>query len=251
MLEFVKNYITTRNFTRGNNRDIKYIVIHYVGAYSNAYANARYFKSVYRGASAHYFVDENEIYRVVEDKDIAWHCGAKYYKHLHCRNSNSIGIEMCCFNNNGTMDVSEKVIERTIELTKELMKKYNIPITNVIRHYDVTGKACPKPFITNQSRWIDFKDELQSSLRDGSFKVGQKVLVNIPVVIAYQPSKESNQKSLVDSNNYQFWIMNSVIDNNRVYGLADIVRHEYDDVYYVKIFDDYFYCKSGYMSDKY
>ena len=37
----------------------------------------------------------------------------KYYKHLKCRNSNSIGIEMCCYRKaDGTLDVSEKVEER-------------------------------------------------------------------------------------------------------------------------------------------
>ena len=45
------------------------------------------------GASAHYFVDENSVYQSVEDKNIAWHCGAKKYKHSTCRNS--IGVELC------------------------------------------------------------------------------------------------------------------------------------------------------------
>lgn len=156
----IKSYFTTRNYTNSNNRKIEYIVIHYVGAVSSALNNAKYFKSTYRGASAHYFVDEKEIYQVVREKDIAWHCGANTYKHSKCRNTNSIGIEMCCFNSNGKIDVSETVVARTIELTKELMAKYNIPVENVLRHYDITGKNCPAPFVSDPARWNDFRSKL-------------------------------------------------------------------------------------------
>ena len=128
-----------------------------------------YFKNVNRNASANYFVDDNEIYRVVKDSDRAWHCGDKlkqgdggsYYR--KCINSNSIGIEMCCYNNNGTLDVSEKTIANTIDLVKELMAKYNISVENVIRHYDVTNKICPEPFVKSTARWLDFKNRLVES----------------------------------------------------------------------------------------
>ena len=158
----IKTQLTTVNRTKMTNKQNKYIVIHYVGAVSTAKANADYFHSVNRQASAHYFVDENEIWQVVKEGDSSWHCGTtgKYYN--ECRNSNSIGIEMCCYNNNGVLDISEKVISKTIELTKELMKKYNIPIENVVRHYDVTHKICPAPFVNNESRWNDFKERLVS-----------------------------------------------------------------------------------------
>lgn len=157
----IKTKLTQVNRTVMTNKQNKYIVIHYVGAVSSAKANADYFYSVNRQASAHYFVDENEIWQVVKEGDRAWHCGTNgTYYHPECRNSNSIGIEMCCYNNNGTLDISEKVIEKTIELTKELMAKYNIPVENVIRHYDVTHKCCPAPFVNNESRWNDFKSRL-------------------------------------------------------------------------------------------
>ena len=156
----IKTKLTTVNRTVMSNKQNKYIVIHYVGSVSSAKANADYFYSVNRQASAHYFVDENEIYQVVSEKDSAWHCGTNRTYYKDCRNSNSIGIEMCCFNNNGTLDIKEEVVNRTIELTKELMKKYNIPVDNVIRHYDVTHKCCPAPFVNNSSRWNDFKSRL-------------------------------------------------------------------------------------------
>ena len=157
----IKTKLTQVNRTVMTNKQNKYIVIHYVGAVSSAKANADYFYSVNRQASAHYFIDENEIWQVVKEGDRAWHCGTtgKYY-HPECRNTNSIGIEMCCYNNNGTIDIKEEVVNKTIELTKELMAKYNIPVENVIRHYDVTHKICPAPFVNNESRWNEFKSRL-------------------------------------------------------------------------------------------
>lgn len=159
----INKLLTTVNFNNTNNVGrIKYIVIHYVGALGGAKANCEYFKSVNRNSSAHYFVGhEGEVWQCVEDADVAWHCGAKSYKHSTCRNSNSIGIEMCVRkNSNGVWYFEDATVASTIELTKELMAKYNIPIENVIRHYDVTGKTCPEPYVRNENEWKAFKNAL-------------------------------------------------------------------------------------------
>lgn len=160
----IKERLTNTNYWAGNGsgqaKVNEYIVIHYVGAVSSAENNARYFENEYRGASAHYFVDENEIYRVVKDSDSAWHCGGDAY-YCGARNTNSIGIEMCCYwDANGQLNVSDSIVARTIELTKELMAKYNIKPDHVVRHYDVTRKCCPAPFVNNPSRWDDFKSRI-------------------------------------------------------------------------------------------
>lgn len=154
--------ITNINRTSSTNRKIEYLVIHYVGAVSTARNNSAYFKNIYRGASAHYFVDDNEIVQVVEDTDIAWHCGNDIY-YNGARNSNSLSIEMCCYKmDNGNLNVTEKTESNTVELAKELIKKYNIPINNVVRHYDVTRKNCPAPMVDSEERWKKFKNKLQS-----------------------------------------------------------------------------------------
>jgi N-acetylmuramoyl-L-alanine amidase len=241
----IKVNLTTRNYTKGNNKKNDFIVVHYVGAVSSAKANSNYFKSVYRGASAHYFVDENDIYQVVKESDIAWHCGASYYKHISCRNSNSIGIEMCCYNNNGKIDASEKVVERTAELVKELMKKYNIPIENVLRHYDVTGKNCPAPFVENSKRWIEFKEKLQAQT-SSKYSAGQFVEVNMPIQIAY----DGGERVIVDDENgNQFWCNKSVISyGNRLYARAQICFANGQN-YIVQVFNDQFWCKEEYMKE--
>lgn len=130
----IEKLLTPYNFTNANNVGrIKYIVIHYVGALGGAWANCHYYASKYLGASAHYFVGfEGEIWQSVEDEDIAWHCGAKSYKHAECRNSNSIGIELCVRNKGSQADTSkdwyfeDATVTSAIELTQYLMKKYNV-----------------------------------------------------------------------------------------------------------------------------
>ena len=143
---------------------IKFIILHYVGAVSTAKNNAEYFYDKYRGASAHYFVDDKEIWQVVEDNDAAWAIGAnKYY--TDARNSNSISVEMCCYYmKNGNINVAKEVEEKAVELVKMLMKKYNIDVEHVIRHYDATRKNCPAPFVSDTERWNNFKKKLQGEV---------------------------------------------------------------------------------------
>lgn len=165
-----RQYITKINFTDKNNTArIKYIVIHYFGGLSTAKNLAAYWAREYAGASAHYVVGhEGEVFQIVEDDDVAWHCGTSgTYKHPTCRNSNSIGIEMAVKKKNtGTQNATDKdwyftqeTVAATVELTRQLMQKYNIPAENVIRHYDVTGKICPNPYYYNlfESTWQTFK----------------------------------------------------------------------------------------------
>ena len=52
-----------------------------------------------------------------------------------------------------------------IQSVKDLMNKYNIKSTNVIRHYDVCGKLCPEPWVRNSNEWIDFKNKLTSEVK--------------------------------------------------------------------------------------
>lgn len=162
----INKLISKYNFNPGSVSRIKYIVIHYCGAVGTAKNNADYFAGGDRGASAHYFVGyEGEVWQSVEDANVAWHCGAKKYQHPECRNANSIGIELCTKTTGSTKKADENwyfedaTVSSAIELTKELMKKYNVPADHVIRHYDVTGKVCPAPYVFNTGKhtWDQFK----------------------------------------------------------------------------------------------
>lgn len=135
------------NHTKGRGgNSIKYIIVHYTSgkntAAGAALANCKYFGRVSAGASAHYFIDSGyTIWQSVSDGNTAWHAGN------WSMNQKSIGIEVCSA---GVFTKSE--IARLKWLVQRLMKKYNIPASRVIRHYDVTGKKCPAYYV-NVARW--------------------------------------------------------------------------------------------------
>ena len=155
----IKRKISPYNHYEGNK--IEYIVIHYTGNINDtAKNNANYFNERNRGASAHYFVDDNEIYQVVEDYNGAWHVGDGHNRY-GINNKNSIGIEMC-----GTDGgkISEKTVLNTLELTKYLMKKHSVNENHIVRHYDASRKDCPSAFHANNwARWWDFKKRLSNT----------------------------------------------------------------------------------------
>ncbi len=178
MKEIIK-MLTPNNFNAGDESRIKYIVIHYTGAAGSARNQCKYFME-YRGASAHYFVDFNgDIYQSIEDKNVAWHCGAKVYKHPECRNANSIGIELCVRTKGGKSADSndwyfeEATVESAAELTQYLMNKYHIAPDHIIRHYDVTGKVCPNPFVKDEEQWHRFRS-LLGAIPDGWQAAGKQ-----------------------------------------------------------------------------
>lgn len=195
----IKNCNKTNYTASQSNRTIKYIVIHYTGnAKDTAAGNASYFannKNI--GASAHFFVDDNEIYQSVAPKDIAWHCGTKgTYYHPVCRNINSIGIEMSCSQN---YKVSEKTKQNTINFVKELMIKYNIPSSNVIRHYDVTHKSCPAQMAgQNNAEWLEFKKQLSGDEENMTQEQFNKMFDNYLAQMAKEEPTAGWGKEAVD-----------------------------------------------------
>lgn len=166
----INKLLTKINFNKLANRKIKYIVIHYTANKGDtAVNNCKYFEKVNRNSSAHYFVDDNSIWQCVEDSDVAWHCGVDYSNGKapywnKCTNNNSIGIEMCSDYIANRYYISDATQQLTIELVKELMQKYNIPADNVIRHFDVTFKECPQPFVQQDyNQWVLFKQKIASN----------------------------------------------------------------------------------------
>lgn len=174
--------LTTINKTVTDGRTIKYIVIHYTGNTTDlAKSNANYFRNINRGASAHYFVDKTTVYQVVEDKDVAWAVGRNYGSNNLfgiVTNNNSISIEMC----SNDSAIADETFNNTIILTKELMEKYDIPVSNIFRHYDVCSKKCPGwngwgTGVGGSELWDKFKNSLTttSNSTTNKYSVGQKV----------------------------------------------------------------------------
>ena len=146
------------NYQPGRTQPIEYIVVHYTANKGDtAKNNVDYFARTVTGTSAHYFVDRNAVMQSVDEGDTAWHCGSDHPRHPYCRNSNSIGIEMC----DSVDGVPEDVRRLTVSLVQELMSRYGLDSSHVLRHYDVTGKKCPAPWVDNPAEWMEFKKMLE------------------------------------------------------------------------------------------
>lgn len=157
---------STANYNNSASRSVAYVVMHYTGNPSDtAQANANYFQTGSREASAHLFVDDTSIYQSVELRDSAWHCGANTYYHNACRNTNSIGIEMCT---SGNYLISDKTKENGAYICKMLGITASQVDTYVLRHYDVTQKPCPAQMVINPAEWTAFKAMVKNILNSGT-----------------------------------------------------------------------------------
>lgn len=176
-------------------RTIKYIAIHFTAGSSSKPGKAREIKHVFetRKASADFAVDDAEMVQFNPDPKnyYCWSVGDKKAAHVNVpdgRNINTISIEICSTLQKGTSlaqanhsgwSYTDKAIDNAIKLTKILMKKFNIPVDRVVRHYDISGKLCPgiigwndgqlydingKPLVgkrNNSNKWKEFKDKLK------------------------------------------------------------------------------------------
>lgn len=162
--------LTNHNRPRKLLKKKKGIVVHWTAnenAKANAKANRDYFNSTTRACSAHYIVDSETIIQCVPDDELAYHVGASKYtdagnkikEGAYGPNFFLIGVEMCV-NKDG---VWSKTYENTVELVAHLLKKHNLSIIDLYRHYDITGKDCPKMMLNNLA-WLMFKQDVKAAL---------------------------------------------------------------------------------------
>lgn len=147
------------NYRAGRTQPVRYIVMHYTANNGDtARNNCDYYHRVGGlQASAHYFVDEHGAMQSVRECDTAWHCGARAYWHPECRNANSIGIEMCSRKRaDGSYYILPETVANAAALAREIMQRYGIDTEHVLRHYDVTGKRCPMPWVDDPAQWTAF-----------------------------------------------------------------------------------------------
>ena len=161
-----------------NASQIRYLVYHYTGNDGDKAANnAKYFQNNIAKASAHYFVDDTTVWRSVPDLKVAWSVGGSKYANAEktgggtmygvITNTNSLSIEMCDTIRNGVYQASEATLVNAAALGRALMEKYDIPIENVYRHFDVTGKHCPS-YLVNAQKWAEFKKRLEVKIMDNT-----------------------------------------------------------------------------------
>jgi hypothetical protein len=137
------------------------ITIHWIGPYPNQTVYSPYYwwrdGSDGKGveASAHYIVKGNDVLHCIPDDEVAWHCGNRE------GNYSSIGIEVV------PRDVDGRFDNTTISTLKELLAQ--LPPVSLKRHYDWTGKDCPR-FYTPLGKggdlaWSDLLQEVKDGRR--------------------------------------------------------------------------------------
>ena len=138
--------------------DIKKIVVHYLGnPETTAQENRDYFESLKNlqdtYMSANYVVGmDGEIIQCVPDGEVAWASNrANYY---------SISIENCHHDESGKF--TDATYWSDVHLVAYLSERYDIDRDDIIRHYDVTGKDCPKWYVDHPDDWEQFKDDVMT-----------------------------------------------------------------------------------------
>lgn len=152
--------LLTKKSCGTRDRAIKYIVVHDTGNTdkgADALAHYNFFNSTNQSVSINFVVDDSICLELFDTKKYyTWHCGDGYGQY-GITNQNSIGIEMCV-NSDGDYT---KTFNNTIDLVYQLCKDYDIPLANVVRHYDASKKICPRSMSANNwSKWNQFKQKL-------------------------------------------------------------------------------------------
>ena len=140
--------------------EVKNIVIHYVAnPGTTAKQNRDYFNNLQNThitkASSHYIVGlDGEIIQCIPQNEISYASNN--------RNKDTISIECCHPGKDGKFN--EKTYDSVVRLTAWICKMYGLSSQNVIRHYDVTGKMCPKYYVKHEQAWREFCNKVQECL---------------------------------------------------------------------------------------
>ena len=145
--------------------NIRGVVIHYVGnPNTSAMANRGYFSSLALTgetyASSHFIVGlEGEVVACVPLTEVAYASNT--------RNADTVSIEVCHPDETG--EFNAETYERLTELTAWLCSTFELdPAEDVIRHYDVTGKICPKFYVEHPEAWEDLKAAVESKMESAA-----------------------------------------------------------------------------------
>ncbi len=142
----------------GSRNTCEYITVHEtanVNRGANAKNHAKYLKTINGQTSWHYTVDDKAIYRHIPDCEKSYHTSDKD------ANERSIAVEICV-NSDGDF---EKACDLAAELIRGLLREHGIPIRNIKRHYDWTGKDCPSRLMKNGWEAFLKKCEIEEELR--------------------------------------------------------------------------------------
>lgn len=139
-------------------RQVNGVVVHYVAnPGTSAKDNRNYFEGLKDSgatyASSNYIVGlKGEIIQCVPLDEMAY-CSNE-------RNEDTVSIECCHPDETGQFN--DNTYQSLVHLTAWLCGRYNLTMDKVIRHYDVTGKNCPKYFVEHEEAWTKFRLDVEA-----------------------------------------------------------------------------------------
>jgi len=158
MPELDVQLLTINEYSRAGmaSDEIKSIVVHYTAnPGSTAQNNRDYFENLkdtrLTKASSNFIVGlDGEIIQCVPTAEVAYASNE--------RNHDSVSIETCHPDETGAFN--QETYDSLVELVAFLCGKFNLTTEDIIRHYDITEKNCPKYFVENEDSWLTFKEDV-------------------------------------------------------------------------------------------
>ena len=141
---------------------VNYIVVHYTAnPGSTAKQNRDYFEKLKDShetkASSHFVIGiDGKVVQCIPLTEISYASNE--------RNVDSISIENCHPSADGKF--SDKTYKKLVEMCAWLCLRYNLPVDHIIRHYDVTGKNCPKYFVEHPKEWAKFRQDVSAKMKN-------------------------------------------------------------------------------------
>lgn len=156
--EYTVDLLTVNPYSRPGTslEEVNGIVIHYTAnPGTTAKQNRDYFEGLSlsgeTSASSHFVIGiDGEIVQCIPCNEIAYASND--------RNADTIAIECCIPDETGRF--TEATYDTLLHLAAWLMGRYDLTIEDVIRHYDVTGKDCPKYYVEHPSAWEQMKADI-------------------------------------------------------------------------------------------
>ena len=144
------------------------IVIHYVANHGSPARNNRdYFDRLAdqdpqksgSSASSHFVVGlEGEVIQCIPVNEIA-------YANAPLNNT-TVAIEVCHPDDSGKFN--DATYESLVDLTAFLCRQLKLTPGDVIRHYDVNEKLCPKYYVEHEDAWERFQKDVKAAMKTES-----------------------------------------------------------------------------------
>lgn len=169
--EITEEFLTPNEYSRPQIalNEVTGVVVHYTAnPGTGAENNRNYFEGLATSgetyASSHFVIGlEGEVVQCIPLTEISYASND--------RNSDTISIECCHPDETGKFN--EDTYNTLVHLTAYLMGQYDLEIEDVIRHYDVSGKDCPKYYVENEDAWEQFKSDVEEYIQKNGERVSE------------------------------------------------------------------------------